>query len=180
LRYLVFLLALALVVPAALAKTLQSAYDEAGPGEGYDKLLVLDPNVTYTGGLGVVQGKKSCVRGNGALCDLSGNQIFISQPGTQCDITGCCFVGGSAFGAVYVADGANANIDGNTICKSGTGVYVWLNAIATVKNNIIFKNNVGGAPMYGIAKHQSTTNLSVLYNDVDSNYGGNYMYFCPG
>jgi parallel beta-helix repeat protein len=180
LRYLVVLLALALVVPAALAKTLQSAYDEAGPGEGYDKLLVLNPNVTYTGGLSVVQGKKSCIRGNGALCDLDGNQVFISQPGTLCDVTGCCFVDGSFLGALYISDGASANVDGNTICKSGIGVYVWMNASATVKNNVIFKNTKTGAPMYGIAKHQSTTSLNVLYNDVDANYGGNYMYFCPG
>jgi parallel beta-helix repeat protein len=176
LRYLVLLLALALVVP----KTFQSAYDEAGPGEGYDKLLVLDPEVTYTGGLDVLQGKKSCIRGNGALCDLDGGQIFVSQPGTQFDITGCCIIDGGAYGAIYVADSATANIDGNTVCKSGVGLYLWAYSSATVKNNIIFKNNTSGGSMYGIAKHQYTGALNILYNDVDSNYGGNYMYFCPG
>lgn len=179
-RYLVVLLALALIVPAAVAKTLQSAYDEAGPAEGYDKFLVLDPEVTYTGGLGVLQGKKSCIRGNGALCDLDGGQIFVSQPKTQFDITGCCLIDGGGLGAVYVADNANANIDGNTICKSGIGIYVWENSAATVKNNIIFKNNKSGGYMYGIAKHEYTGTLNILYNDVDSHYGGNYMYFCPG
>jgi parallel beta-helix repeat protein len=180
LRYLVLLLALALVVPAALAKTFQSAYDEAGAGEGYDKLLVLDPEVTYTGGCGVLIGKKSCIRGNGALCDLEGAQVFLSQPGTHLDITGCCLINGGTFGAIYVADSATANIDGNTICKNGIGLYIWEYSSATVKNNIIFKNNRSGGPMYGIAKHQYTGTLNILYNDVDSNYGGNYMYFCPG
>ncbi|MEE8638806.1 MAG: right-handed parallel beta-helix repeat-containing protein [bacterium] len=179
-RYLVVLLALALIVPATVAKTLQSAYDEAGPAEGYDKLLVLDSKVTYTGGLSVLQGKKSCIRGNGALCDLDGGQIFVSQPRTQFDITGCCIIDGGAAGAIYVADDATANIDGNTICKSGVGLYIWAYSYATVKNNIIFKNNKSGGSMYGIAKHQYTGTLNILYNDTDSNYGGNYMYFCPG
>lgn len=179
-RYLVLLLALVLVVPAALAKTLQSAYDEAGPGEGYDKLLVLDAEVTYTGGLGILQGKKSCIRGNGALCDLDSGQIFVSQTGTELDITGCCLIDGGASGAIYVADSAEANIDGNTICKSGVGLYLWAYSSATVKNNIIFKNNGSGGSMYGIAKHEYTGTLNILYNDVDSNYRGNYMYFCPG
>ena len=179
-RYLVLLLALALVVPAALGKTLKSAYDEAGPGEGYDKLLVLDPEVTYTGGCGVLIGKKSCIRVNGALCDLEGSQVFLSQPGTSLDITGCCLINGGTFGAIYVADSASANIDGNTICKNGIGLYIWEYSSATVKNNIIFKNNKSGGSMYGVAKHQSTGTLDILYNDIDANYGGNYMYFCPG
>jgi parallel beta-helix repeat protein len=180
LRYLVVLLALALVVPAALAKTFQSAYDEAVPGEGYDKLLILDPEVVYTGGLGVLQGKKSCIRGNGALCDLEGGQVYASQPGTQLDITGCCLYNGSGSGAIYVADSATANIDGNTICKSGVGLYVWTYGSATVKNNIIYKNNNSSGKMLGVASHQSTGSLSILYNDVDGNPGGNYMYYCPG
>lgn len=179
-RYLVVLLALALIAPAAMAKTLQSAYDEAGAGEGYDKLLVLDPNTTYTGGCGVLIGKKSCIRGNGALCDLGDSQVFVAQPGTQLDITGCCLINGGTFGAIYVADSATANIDGNTICKNGLGLYIWAYSSATVKNNIIFKNNKSGGSMYAIAKHQDTTTLNILYNDVDSHYGGNYMYFCPG
>jgi parallel beta-helix repeat protein len=179
-RYFAFLLALALIVPVVGAKTLQSAYDEAGAGEGYDKLVILDPNVTYTGGCGIVQGKKSCIRGNGALCDLEGGQIFCSQPSTQLDITGCCIINGGSIGAIYVADSSSANIDGNTICKSGIGLYIWAYSSATVKNNIIFKNNKSGGNMYGVAKHQYTTSLNVLYNDTESNYGGNYMYFCPG
>jgi len=125
LRYFAVLLALALVVPAALAQNLQQAYNAASAGEGYDKLLVLDPKVTYTGGCAVLQGKKSCIRGEGALCNLDGGNIFVTQPGTVLDISGCCIYDGGFVGAIYVADQATANIDGNTICKSGLGIYVW-------------------------------------------------------
>lgn len=172
-RYLVVLLALALVVPAALGKTLQSAYEEAGPGEGYDKLVVLDPNVAYSGGCGVLNGKKSCFRGNGAVVDLNSGMIFGSEYGTELTVTGCCLIRGGV-GAVYAQNGAKATIDGNTICKSGSGVRIWEYSTATIKNNIIWGNE------YGIAKHQSSGSLYISYNDVDNNSRGNYMYWCPG
>ena len=89
-------------------------------------------------------------------------------------------IDGGGLGAVYVADGANADIDGNTICKSGIGLYVRQYYTATVKNNIFFKNNKSGGSMYGIAKHEYTGTLNILNDDFDSNYGGNYIYFWPG
>jgi parallel beta-helix repeat protein len=157
--------------------SLQQAYDQAGPGEGYDKLLVLDPQVTYTGGCGVLQGKKSCLRGNGALIDLQNNQIYCGQPGTEVLITGCCLTNGaSGDAAIAIQDGAVGTVDGNTICKNNIGVKVWVNSSATLKNNVIFGNS-----LYGVAGYQTSYySIVILYNDVDTNYGGNYMYFCPG
>lgn len=176
-RYLALTLAVVLLAPTVWAKSFQKAYDEAGPGEGYDKLLVLDAEVTYTGGCGVLQGKKSCIRGNGALVDLDGSQMYISQPGTEVLVTGCCFISGpNGDAAIAVQDGAKAMIDGNTICKSGgDGIKVWTDSSATIKNNIIY-----GSTRYGITAHQTSYyNCTILYNDVD-NTSGNYMYFCPG
>jgi hypothetical protein len=176
-RYLVFGLALALCAPLAGAKSLQQAYDEAGSGEGYDKLLVLDPNVTYTGGVGFAQGKKSCIRGNGAVCDLQNNQVFISQSGTEALITGCCFINGTnGDAAIAVQDGAKATIDGNTICKNNAdAVKVWDGSSATIKNNILY-----GSSRYGITAHENSYSIvQILYNDVH-NASANYMYWCPG
>lgn len=176
-RFVVLGLAVALCAPVVGAKSLQQAYDEAGPGEGYDKLLILDPNVTYTGGVGVLQGKKSCIRGEGALCDLQNNQVFISQPGTEALITGCCFINGTnGDAAIAVLDGAKAVIDGNTVCKNGSdAIKVWDGSTATVKNNILF-----GSVRYGFATHQTSYfNVLISYNDVH-NTSGNYMYWCPG
>ncbi|MGD8718420.1 MAG: right-handed parallel beta-helix repeat-containing protein [Candidatus Zixiibacteriota bacterium] len=177
-RYIVVTLAIALLaVPLAWGKTLQSAYDEAGSGEGYDKLLVLDPNIVYTGGLGVLQGKKSCIRGNGALIDLERNQIYCSQAGTEVHITGCCFVNGSANdAAIAIQDGATGVIDSNTICKGLDGIKVWIDSSATIKNNIIYGNS-----RYGVACYQTSyPSANISYNDVDTNYAGNYAYYCPG
>jgi hypothetical protein len=176
-RYLALTLAVMLLAPTVWAKSFQQAYDEASAGEGYDKLLILDPDVTYTGGCGVLQGKTSCIRGNGALVDLQNNQLYIAQPGTEVLVTGCCFVNGTnADAAIAVQDGAKATIDGNTICKNGLdALKVWMDSYATIKNNIIY-----GSARYGITAYQTSYyNCTILYNDVD-NTSGNYMYYCPG
>lgn len=169
-RYIAVILALALVAPVALAKSLQEAYDAAPSGEGYDKLLVLDPNVVYTGRCDLLKGKKSCIRGNGALIDLERGQVCASQAGTELVITGCCLINGGV--AVGADTGATALVDGNTICKSEMGVRVWQGQ-ATIKNNIVWGND------YGITRDE-TSSPTILYNDVDNNPKGNYMYFCPG
>ncbi len=175
-RYSVVLLALTLAVSVTFAKTLQQAYDEAGPGEGYDKLLVLDPNEVYTGRCDVLKGKKSCIRGNGALCDLKDGSVYAAGYGTDLHITGCCLINCNEYsGAVAVYEGAKALIEGNTICKGNMGVVVWLSSTAVIKNNIIWGN-----VKYGVARHENTPTLTILYNDVDSNPGGNYMYLCVG
>jgi hypothetical protein len=176
-RALFVIACLFIAVAGAYAVRLQDAYDKAGPGEGYDKLLVLDAKVTYAGGCGVMIGKKSCIRGNGALVDLDGGNVQAGGAGTQLDISGCCLVNAGYYGAVNVGGGANANVDGNTISKSNgiAGIRVWEYSTATIKNNIIWGNAT-----YGVAKHQNTGATNILYNDVDNNKGGNYMYFCPG
>lgn len=164
-------------VAGAYAVRLQEAYDKAGPGDGYDKLLVLDPKETYTGGCGVLLGKRSCIRGSGAVVDLDGGNVQAGGNGTDLAISGCCLTNAGYYGAVNVSGGANALVDGNTICKSNgiAGVRVWEYSTATIKNNIIWGNAT-----YGIAKHDYTGTLNIRYNDVDNNKGGNYMYWCPG
>ena len=176
-RYLVLALVMALAVPAVWGVTLQSVYDQAGPGEGYDKLLILDPNVTYTGGCGVSQGKKSCIRGNGAVLDLQHNQIYCGQPGTEVTIEGCCLINGAASdAAITVLDGAVATLDGNTFAKNYISIKIWLGSSATIKNNIVYGNS-----WYGVAAHQNSYgSLTILYNDFHNNGGGNYMYWCSG
>jgi hypothetical protein len=162
---------------AAFGVNLQQVYDQAGPGEGYDKLLVLDPNKSYTGGCGMAIGKKSCIRGNGAYVDLDGGSIVIGSSGTEAVIEGCCFYNAGYYGAINIQNQGNGIINGNTICKSNgiAGIRVWEYSTANIKNNIIY----GGAT-YGIAKHDYTGMTYIAYNDVHNNSQGNYMYFCPG
>jgi hypothetical protein len=88
--------------------TLRAAYDAAGPGEGYDKRVVLEPGVVYTGGLHVgpilipemaeysgEAGLDVKIVGNGAVLDLAGSQLAISYCPNRLDVEDCVIVGGS-------------------------------------------------------------------------------------
>ena len=49
--------------------TLQEAYDQAGPYNEYEKYLVLEPNQTYTGGIGIYEGD-TYIDCRGSIIDL--------------------------------------------------------------------------------------------------------------
>ena len=57
-------------VSISLGVTLQSVYDAAGPDHGYDKYVVLEHNMIYTGEVGVYEGNVF-IEGNGAIVDLN-------------------------------------------------------------------------------------------------------------
>lgn len=107
LRSLLACLALLLAAPAG-ALTLRAAYEAAGPGEGYDKLVLLEPGVVYTGGLHVgpilvpestsysgEPGLDVKIQGNGAVLDLGGSQLAISYCANRLDVEDCVIVNGS-------------------------------------------------------------------------------------
>ncbi len=108
-RLLAFSLALLLGAAAtAAAGTLRAAFDAASPGAGYDKLLILEPGVVYTGGLQIgpilipestsysgEAGLDVKILGNGAVLDLAGSQLSISYCPNRLDVEDCVIIGGS-------------------------------------------------------------------------------------
>lgn len=93
---------------AAPSIPLQKAFDDAGPGNGYDKVLVLETGQVYTGGLliGPVlslisfemegpPGIDVLIQGNGAILDLEGGQICISYCNNRLDIEDCVIINGN-------------------------------------------------------------------------------------
>ena len=50
--------------------TLQSVFEASGPGNGYDKYVVLEQNMIYTGEVGIYEGDVF-IEGNGAIVDLN-------------------------------------------------------------------------------------------------------------
>ena len=52
------------------AVTLQSVYESAEPLNGYDKYLILDKDIIYTGEIGVYEGSVF-IKGNGAIVNLN-------------------------------------------------------------------------------------------------------------
>jgi hypothetical protein len=113
------LLACLLLIPAGThAITLREAFERAGPADGYDKYVVLEPGATYTGGLLIgpifspiayglegEEGKDVRIVGNGAILDLQGGQICISYCVNRLDIDDCIVLRGNIrFRGINTAD----------------------------------------------------------------------------
>jgi hypothetical protein len=100
------LLLVTLIGPAAGGESLKAVYDAAGAGGGYDKYIVLQQGVTYTGGLwvggtfnrvtGAFEGDGVDVRivGSGAILDLKGDEICFAYCNRRLDIDDCVIVNG--------------------------------------------------------------------------------------
>ena len=56
--------------------TLQEMYNNAQPFGDYDKLIILQNGVIYTGGF-IQDVGKVCIEGNGAIIDLIGENIVV-------------------------------------------------------------------------------------------------------
>ncbi len=97
--------AIYIAAPAG-ATSLKEAYDLAGPAGDYDKYVVLETGVTYTGGLWIgrtynrisaqFDGRGESVRivGNGAMLDLQGGEVCIAYCSNRLDIDDCVVVHG--------------------------------------------------------------------------------------
>jgi hypothetical protein len=98
-------IAMLISVPAS-AGTLKTAYDLAGPAEGYDRYVVLETGQTYTGGLWIggtyeritgqfePGGESVCIVGNGAVIDLQGQEICMAYCQKRLDIADCVILNG--------------------------------------------------------------------------------------
>jgi len=163
------LMTLLLTVPV-LAMHLQDAYDQAGSGEGYDKLVILDPSQVYTGYMVVTMQASCCLRGNGALIVLDpGAQIWAGST-SKLDVEECVITGGS-YGLSYDYT-ARSVVRNCTIVGNNIGIRTWISEV--IISNCIIANN----GEYGIACREGSE-PTILYNDVWNNGSLNYAAFCP-
>ncbi len=88
--------------------SLRQAFEEASPGEGYDKLMILETGVIYTGGLHIgptlpcysdqLVGDPPLdtkIVGNGAILDLQGEQLIMSYSNNRLDVEDCIILNGN-------------------------------------------------------------------------------------
>jgi len=150
---------------------LQSAYDVALPGEGFDRLLILDPEQAYTGGMSAQDGVRSLIRGNGAVINLEGESIWGVGHGTVLDIDHCVILNG--YSGVFIAEEATGHIRNNTIRGNAYGITSWYGSPdVVIENNIILENKT-----YGIYCREFFEPI-IQYNAVWGNPGGNYIHSC--
>lgn len=157
-----------LIAPAAGASVaLQAAYDAAMPGEGYDRLLVLDPGTLYTGGLVVATGE-NCIHGRGARIDLGGTgEILVSGgAGTLLDIDHCVITNGMNglhYDSREEPAGLGGTIRNNTFAGNRVAIRAWFTdpAKTVIENNIIAFENAA----YGVYV-RDTYEPVVRWNDA--------------
>ena len=169
-----FLIILLLLFGGSLirAGTLLEAYQNALPGMGYDKLIILDPNSVYTGGITITD-EKVGIRGNGAMIDLvGGSQILVNGKSTI-EIDGCVIVKGTY--GLHCEGEVSAYISQCTFYANDIAIsYMSTVGLIEVYNTIISNSN-----QYGFACHEDSYRI-LHYIDAYANTGGNYMEFCPG
>lgn len=154
------------------AVPLQQAYDEALPGAGYDRLVFLNPNETYTGGL-VVADEDVCIISCGATIDLEGGVLFV-QPDASLDICGVAIINANAYGLQYSGAG-HGWIDHCTFYHNYDAVYFWEGSDMMLTSNIFSYSS-----HYGVYCHEDYIERWMAYNDAWLNTGGNYKEYCPG
>ncbi|RLI62992.1 MAG: hypothetical protein DRO88_10975 [Promethearchaeia archaeon] len=107
-KKILLLIFLLILVSSAHSITLKEIYQTA-PAQGvYDKYLVLETGVTYTGGLLIgkifdpviadlsgPEGLDVRIEGNGAILNLEGEQISISYCNNKLDIDNCIIINGN-------------------------------------------------------------------------------------
>ena len=95
---------LLLVLSITYSATLQEAYDEATPLDGFDKYIILDSDSIYYGGLGLYEGN-TFIDGRGAVIDLEfGGGIWIyADEDYPCslEIRYCTIMNGQYYGLSF-------------------------------------------------------------------------------
>ena len=167
--------------------TLQSVFDAAGEGNGYDKYVVLDQGVIYIGGVGVFEGDVF-IEGNGAIVDLqNGTGIwvygdspymnFISGDGVypaNVDMEYLTIMNGEWYG-VFFGGTATGSITNCNFINNGYGVQLYDYAEIQIKNSNFVNNTI-----YGVAFVNTTPLCNINYCNAWGNGEAPWAENCPG
>ena len=154
------------------AGTLLEAYQNALPGMGYDKLIILHPDSTYIGGLTILD-EKVGIRGNGAIIDLAGGEYIYVTGHSTIEIDGCVIMDGSY--GIHCEGNITAYISQCSFYRNTTAIsFMTTMGSIEVYNTIISNSN-----HYGFASIEGAYRV-LNYIDAYANADGNYMEFCPG
>ncbi len=162
---------LLLAVSLTFGITLQQAYQQAGPGLGYDRVLFLHPDSTYTGGL-TISDEKVAIKGFGALIDLAGDTLYVTG-NSQIDLDGCVIINGYA--GLFIQGLVVSRISQCTFYGHQYGILIKTASTSIQVYNTILANN----SKYGFACEKGTER-HLEYIDAYQNIQGNYVEWCPG
>ena len=165
-KYLLVNLIFTLHISISFGVTLQSVYDAAGPGNGYDKYVVLDQNMIYTGEVGIYEGD-IFIEGNGAIVDLNGGLgIWVYADGgypASLDMEYVTLINGFYNGLTFNGI-STGNIENCNFIQNAYGIQIMDSTNITVKNCNFIRNSD-----YGIAVRGTLAFFEISYSNFWEN-----------
>ena len=156
---------------------MQEAYDNATSLNGYDKYLILNPDSTYYGGLGLYEGNVM-IDGQGAMIDLeSGGGIWIyADQYYPCnlDIRYSTIINGAYYGLSFGGT-STGTIENCNLINNDMGIKLYDNSNVEITNTN-FINNL----TYGIGIYTEEPICNISYSNSWNNGEYDYMENCPG
>ena len=156
---------------------LYEVYENASPMNGYDKYLILERNIIYTGNIGVYEGNVF-IEGNGATIDLEqGNGIWIySDENYPASIVleYVSIINSSYFGISF-SGSAEGIIKNCNFISNDYGISLYDSSNIEVKNS-----NFINSTTYGIAIYTEIPICNISYCNFYNNDSADYMENCPG
>ncbi len=152
----IFLISVLNIFSILNAITLQKLYNDALPGEGYQKLIILEGDSIYTGGL--IQDVQSlCIHGNGAIIDLMGASLTVEGENQLLDIDHCVFKSSS---------------DTPKVCLEYKN-----NAYGRIINNTFWGMYNNKKSYLAIYFEECMKDTSVIINNIFSNFSESIFFY---
>ncbi len=148
-----------LYISIASGITLQSVFDAAGPGNGYDKYIVLEQDMIYTGEVGIYEGDVF-IEGNGAIVDLNeGLGIWVyaeEEYPANLDMEFVTIINGGYNGLTFNGT-STGNISNCNFIQNLYGIQIMDQVNISIKNCNFIDNS-----QYGIAVRGTTATLDEI------------------
>ena len=151
------------------ATTLQEAYNSAQPGLGYDKLIELQKDSLYLGGI-IINNEMVGIKGHGAIIDLQGTSITVD--GNSIIEIDACVIKNGTFG-INVQGQVQSLISHCTFYNNQVGINFMSESGSIEIINTILSNNY----QYGFASDEYSERTLHFINTYQ-NPGGDYMEWC--
>ena len=166
-----------ITINVVLPITLQEVYNEAEPGNGYDKYVVLDPNQIYEGGLYMFEGS-TYINCQGSTINLNGGagiSIFADDYyNATLDIEYCTIYDGETYGINYTGS-SSGNVSNCNFVSNDIGLVLMDYSEVNLKNSNFMDNH-----RYGLGIISEEPILHATYSNFWNNSEGDCAENCPG
>jgi len=156
-------------------QSLQEVYNEAEPGQQFDKYIELDPEIEYLGDLMIFDGMNVYIDGHGAKIYGEHTDLVIGVYSSNLEIHNCVIIGG--YGGIYISNLSSGKIYCNTIIGcSEAGIRTYY--IDRNKDTEIYDNIITDAD-YGVFVIEDELPDYVAFNDLHNISQIGYVQYCP-